>query len=95
MESILVYNADSGFFNIIKERARSQKIVKDEQIIDEKKKANYSSYLDYTLVTVTSVYDYYANVPIGKDTIWQEHEKIRRNRKKQENKKEAESQGQI
>lgn len=69
---------------------KSQRIVKNEQIIDEEKKANYSSYLDYTLVTATSVYDYYAKVPLGKDTIWQEQEEMWRKTKKQEHKKEEE-----
>ena len=43
-----------------------------ELTIDDRKKALYSSYLDYTLVTMSSVYDYYAKVPHSKDKEWQE-----------------------
>jgi hypothetical protein len=58
-----------------------QKVVKNEQIIDEAKKATYSSYLDYTMVPASSVYDYYAKMPHDMDRIWQEHEEMHKTKK--------------
>lgn len=51
-----------------------------ELTIDDKKRASYSSYLDYTLVTMSSVYDYYAKVPHSKDKEWEELKKLQKMR---------------
>ena len=60
----------------VKKHACARKAT-DELILDEKKRAFHSSYLDFTLVTTSSVYDYYASVP-SKDIEWQELEDLRR-----------------
>jgi hypothetical protein len=63
--------------------------VKNEPIVDEAKKAIYSSYLDYTMVRTSSVYDYYSKVPHDMDMIWQEHEELKKTKKLQDKKNET------
>jgi hypothetical protein len=55
--------------------------VKSEPIVDEAKKATYSSYLDYTMVPTSSVYDYYPKASRNMDMIWQEHEDMKKAKK--------------
>jgi len=59
-----------------------RRIMKNEQMVDEAKKATYSSYLDYTMVPTSSVYDYYAKIPHDMNRIWQEHEEMQKTKKK-------------
>ena len=49
-----------------------------ELTIDDRKKALYSSYLDYTLVTMSSVYDYYARIPHKEDEEWEEFKRMQK-----------------
>jgi len=59
-----------------------KKAMKNDLIIEEEKKAVYFSYLDYTLIPASSVYDYYAGVPHHKDRAWLDQEDLKASRKR-------------